>query len=162
MIFRSPSQQIVQPVQVVILFSAAMPAAVDTLLTMIAIRDGVPGPGATSFGVTAGTILRIRTVVFSMRTTAAFSPAGGNMTLRTNPVGATVLASQALFNLHCFPSTSGASTIGNSGKVESLPPSFMFRGTQTIGVSAVGDQGIVANVVNISLIGDELPDWITE
>lgn len=139
-----------------------MPGAVDTLLSMVAIRDGVPAAAATSFGVTAGMILRIRTVVFTMRTTAAFSPSGGGMTLRTNPVGATVLGSQVLLALQILPSTAGAFTVGNSAKVESLPPSFQFRGTQTIGVSAVGDQGIVTNVVTLSLIGDELPDWITE
>jgi len=161
-IYRSPSQQIVQPVQIVIRFGpAATPAAVDTLLTLVTFRDGVPDPGATSIPVTAGRILRIRTVVFSMRTTLNGSPACGVMSLRTNPAGATVLASPALIVFELEPANNVAVTVGNT-RLINLPASFQFQGAQTIGVSAVGCLGFVTNITNISLIGDELPDWITE
>ena len=146
----------IQQTRVSFFFDAPAPGAVDTLLTLVSIRDGVAGPGATSHGATAGTILRLSTIILAVRATAAFGPANGILYFRQNPAGATVIGSQAEFVLVVEPNANGSIGVGNTFAAY-LPPEYEFQGAETFGVSFVSALGIVTNIINVAIIGSERP-----
>ena len=136
--------------RVAITFFAVAPAVADTLLTLVKVTAGVAAAGAVSIGVTAGKILRITSITFSIKSAAA-AAAFATLTLRQNPVGATAIGSVAELRLDV--GNTGA-TIGAADKIEAiLPEGIEFSGTQTLGVSLAAQA--ITNIMSISLNGFE-------
>ena len=137
-------------VRVSIIFQAVAPATADTLLSLVKVSDGVAAGASTSIAVTAGKRLRLTAIVLSVRAGAA-AAAFATLTLRQNPVGATVLASQSEIRVDVGNT---AAAIGASVQiVVPLPDGYEYSGTQTLGVSLAAQA--ITNIVSIALVGFE-------
>lgn len=136
--------------RVSIVFQAVAPATADTLLSLVKVANGVAAAGVTSIGVTAGKVLRITAVSFSIKANAA-AAAFATMTLRGNPTGATVIGSPSEMRLDLGNT---AAVVGASDKVEAIIPDGMeWSGAQTLGISLAAQA--VTNIMSISLHGFE-------
>lgn len=122
----------------------------DALLSLVKISNGVAAAGSTSVGVASGKTLRLTGVSFGVRANAA-AAAFGTLTLRTNPAGATVLASPS--ELRLDSGVTGA--VVNSAVSVSLPipDGFEYSGAQTIGASLIAQA--TTNIISVALLGFE-------
>jgi len=132
-------------------FQAVAPAVADTLLSLVAVRDGVAAAGATSLGVTASKTLRLSTLEFSLTANAA-AAAFGTCTLRQNPSGATLIGSQS----------EGAWSVGNTEAVAGAARAIVvplgddgleLTGSMTFGISLSAQA--VTNIISITARGYE-------
>jgi hypothetical protein len=137
--------------RVAITFHAVAPATPDTLLSLVKNTNGVAAAGATSIGVTAGKRLRITDIVFGVQAAAA-AAAFATLNLRSNPAGATVLASPSLLRVDTGLT---AATIGDARFITvPLPDGGLeFSGAETLGASLIAQA--VTNIISISMLGYE-------
>ena len=136
--------------RVVIKFEAVAPATAETLLSLIKQTAGVDAAGATSTGVTANKVLRITGGQMSCKANAA-AAAFATLTLRQNPVGATILTSPSWGR---FDTEITTAVIGDAKWVFfNFSEAQEFSGTQTLGASLSAQA--ITNIISIVLYGYE-------
>jgi hypothetical protein len=136
--------------RVSIIFQAAAPSTIDTLLTLVKNTNGVPAVGATSIAVTATRILRITAITASIQANAA-AAAFGTLNLRVNPTAAAVLASPSelrvdLGNTEAVIGAARAITIP-------IPDGFELTGAAQLACSFAAQA--ITNIISITLTGYE-------
>lgn len=136
-------------VRCLIHFFDATPATGETLLTITKQLAGVYGTPATSIGVTAGKILRITSFMVSLRNAGAATHCA--VRLRSNPAGATVLASP--LSLVAYLGLTDAATGGSLSFTQTFPEGLEFSGTETVGISM--NTPSTSNLVAIMMSGYE-------
>lgn len=124
--------------------------AVEAVLSMVAVRDGVAVAGATTFAVTAGKKLRITHCIVGFISTAA-AVVSVRALLRINPTGAAIVTSPIIFPIP-LPSAPAVIQQGNIWSVE-LPESFEFSGTHQFALSHIGS--VATYTLWAALIGYE-------
>jgi hypothetical protein len=123
----------------------------EALLSMVPVRAGVAGAGATSISVTSGKTLRLTAIIFSTRSTSA-AVLSGRCALRMNPSGAVTASSPILA---IASTTQQAAALAEAGDtcVVPLPDGIEISGTQQVGLSQVCSA--TTGVVYATLIGFE-------
>jgi hypothetical protein len=123
----------------------------EALLSMVPVRAGVAGAGATSIQATSGKTLRLTAIVFGTRSTSA-AVISGRCALRMNPSGAVTASSPILA---IASTTQQAAALAEAGDtcVVPLPDGIEISGTQQVGLSQVCSA--TTGVVYATLIGFE-------
>lgn len=122
--------------------------AAEALLSVVKTTDGVSAAASTSVPVAAGKRLRLQSMTFSVRSTAA-AVANCKFRLRVNPSGAATLASPVEFTID----VSTGAAVGSTGSITvSLGDELEFPAGSQIAVTHVG---VTGEVVSVSLNGFE-------
>ena len=136
--------------RVSIIYQAVATATADTLLSLVKSINGTAAGGATSIAVSAGKILRLTSITFSIRSGAA-NAAFGTMTLRINSGGAALISSPSEFRVDVGNTEA---IIGAARSVTvPIPDGFELTGTAQLAVSVACQA--TTNILSVSLLGYE-------
>ena len=123
----------------------------EALLSMVPVRAGTAAAAATSISVTAGKRLRITSIIFSARSTAA-AVLSGRCALRINPTGA-VTATSPILAILSVTQQAAAVAEGGDTCVVSFPDGIEISGTEQIGLTQLCSA--TTGVVYASIVGFE-------
>lgn len=124
--------------------------AVEAVLNMVALRDGVAAAGATTFAVTAAKRLRLTHIVVGFISTAA-AVVSVRAALRINPAGAAIVTSPIIVPI-AIPSAPAVIQQGGFAAVP-LPDGFEFSGAHQFALSHIGS--VATYTLWAALIGFE-------
>jgi hypothetical protein len=129
-------------------FSGA-PTLTETLINLVANRDGIPAAASNSISVTQGKTLRITQVSLTIQNSAAVA-AGALVRLRMNPTGAVTLTSPLIVSVGASALNAVINGFGQNDLdvVEGLE----ISGTMQIGATLMG---VATGTAHLAILGFE-------